>query len=138
MRLSKLAGAAALGFTILSGPADASVVIDIFQSNGDLVATGGGTIDLTGLSLANTISPAKPRIGAILVGASGGGIDLYTGIIGPASLRPGVGPRFSSSGAGDLFGLMGMASSMFPRATFPTRRSPVPRLSPARRSPRSA
>jgi hypothetical protein len=41
---------AAQGLTVLSGRAEASVVIDISQDGANVVATGSGEIDLAGLS----------------------------------------------------------------------------------------
>jgi hypothetical protein len=50
--------AATLGLTILNGPARASVVIDISPVGADtVVATGSGTIDLTGLTYLGTLQP---------------------------------------------------------------------------------
>jgi hypothetical protein len=50
MKVSKLAVTMALGLSVVVGnPADAKVVIDIFQQGGNVVAAGSGTIDLTDL-----------------------------------------------------------------------------------------
>ena len=108
MKLNTLAVAAALSLTVAGGRADASVVIDIFQSGGNVVAMGGGTIDLNGLSLfdssASSGAPAVgPNIGLVYVGPDDD-IDAYTGISGPMSFGAG-GVTLGSSGSGDTFGV---------------------------------
>ena len=108
MKLNTLAVAAALSLTVAGGRADASVVIDIFQSGGNVVAMGGGTIDLNGLSLfdssASSGAPAVgPNIGLVYVGPDDD-IDAYTGISGPMSFGTG-GVTLGSSGSGDTFGV---------------------------------
>jgi PEP-CTERM motif len=108
MKLNTLAVAAALSLTVAGGRADASVVIDIFQNGGNVVAMGGGTIDLNGLTLfdssAHSGAPAvEPNVGLVFVGPDAD-IDAYTGISGPMSFGTG-GPTSGSSGSGDTFGV---------------------------------
>ncbi len=110
MRLSKVAVAAALGLPVVGGPADAKVVIDIFQEGGNVVATGSGTIDLTDLNE----SPAGPANGPPELDAADGFARVgaystiigFTGVSGPASFGPG-GQFIASTGSGDAFGVLG-------------------------------
>jgi hypothetical protein len=90
----------------LSGQAEASGVIDISQVGGNVVATGSGTVDLSGLTYNTTFSQEEgvnPSFGAVIIGP-GGDIDVYTGISGPASFGPGV-ITYASSGSGDALGV---------------------------------
>jgi hypothetical protein len=108
MKLNTLAVAAALSLTVAGGRADASVVIDIFQHGGNVVAMGGGTIDLNGLSLFDSSAPSgapavEPNVGVVFVGPDVD-IDAYTGISGPMSFGAG-GFTLGSSGSGDTFGV---------------------------------
>ena len=109
MTINKLA-AAALAFTILKGPANAAVVIDIFQSGGDVVATGSGTIDLTGLTffesaLVGGMGAVIPSLGTVIVGPDVVA-DLYEGASGPASFGPGL-LTFGSDNSALAFGVAG-------------------------------
>jgi hypothetical protein len=100
--------AAALGLTA-AGRAEAGVIIDIFQSGSNVVATGSGSLDLTGMTHVTTrmVQPSFifPSAAAILVGSSGGDIDVYTPLSGPASFGSGGLTSPASSGSGDLFGI---------------------------------
>ena len=109
MTINKLA-AAALAFTILNGPANAAVVIDIFQSGGDVVATGSGTIDLAGLTLFESapvggMGAVIPSLGTAIVGPDVVA-DVYEGASGPASFGPGL-LTFGSDNSGLAFGVAG-------------------------------
>jgi hypothetical protein len=115
MKVSKLAVTMALGLSVVVGnPADAKVVIDIFQQGGNVVAAGSGTIDLTDL----TESSGGPGNGPPELFAAGGLARVgaygtlvgYPGISGPASFGPGA--RFTAScssiftcGSGTAFGV---------------------------------
>jgi PEP-CTERM motif len=98
----------------LAEPAEASVLIDIYQTGGNVVATGSGTIDLTGLTF--DFSAAVGGMGAVVpfdgIAAVGPDnvADVYTGVSGPASFGPGA-TTFGSSGSGDAFGV---AASLLP------------------------
>jgi PEP-CTERM motif-containing protein len=109
MRLMQAAVAAALGLAMLGSPADAAVVIDIFQSGGDVEVAGSGAIDLTDLTFNGTgslIAPGVlgPSAGVAIVGTGGAAFVIYTGFSGPASFGTG-GLVGASSGSGDVFGL---------------------------------
>jgi hypothetical protein len=107
--LALSAAAGTLGLTILNCPVNAAVIIDIFQSGGNVVAMGSGTIDLTGLTLGSAVhfpdSGVSPSVAHVFVGQSGNNsIQEYTGISGLGSFGSG-GITFSSSGIGTVFGL---------------------------------
>ena len=79
----------------------------------DVVATGGGAIDLTGLTangFSNNISPAiEASFGIIETGAFASKVGLYTGSIGPTSF--GSGDFFAANtGTGDYVGIVGFLS----------------------------
>ena len=95
--------------TGIGGRAEASVVIDIFQSGGNVVTMGGGTINLDGLSLMASAVPSGapglvPNDGGVFVGPNDAA-DSYTGISGPLSFGPGGEGFEGSSPSGDIFGV---------------------------------
>ena len=108
MKTRNAAIAAALILASLQGTADAGVVIDVSQVGSDVVATGSGSLDLTGLSLTVTVplsTTLDPIGGVIIIGPSpGGSFDGYSGFQGPSSFGPG-GQTFPSEGTGDLMGV---------------------------------
>jgi hypothetical protein len=92
------------------GQARAGIIININQVGADVVATGSGSIDLTGLTLqipAITGPQIQANVDDLIMGTKVIGIvDFYAGAMGPGNFGPGT-PRFVSptSGSGDLFGL---------------------------------
>ena len=94
--VKRIAGAAALGVAMLidsglsSPPAQAAYTVTLTQAGSNVVATGSGTIDLTGLSLfesgISTTIGIAPFEGIIVTApASGGAYDGYFGFTGPAA-----------------------------------------------------
>jgi hypothetical protein len=106
---------AAIALAILAGsaglvpPASASLfTIDVTQQGSNVVATGSGSIDLTGLTFHDsgdlTGSFTEPTFGVLVVGpAQITAFASYSGITAPGSLGPGAGAG-ASSGSGDLVG----------------------------------
>jgi hypothetical protein len=100
-----------LAVVVLGQSAQAGILITINQVGPDVVATGSGSIDLTGLTFLTTESAGHsgtaPNVADILLGPPNVTmIDDYTGVTGPGSFGPGGGTN-SSSGSGDLFGVAG-------------------------------
>jgi PEP-CTERM motif len=107
MRLMQGAAAAALGLAILGAPADAALVIDVYQNGDNVVATGSGSSDRTELTIIEAVyltGTIWPSIGIAAVG--GGDANVYSGPSGPASFGAG-GQIDQSSGSGPLFGVNG-------------------------------
>jgi hypothetical protein len=107
---NRMVGASAISAVMLIGlsapPAQAGYVVDLTQVGGDVVATGSGAIDLTGLSFgisAGSSSRMAPAEGIIVTGGTGE-FDLFDAITGPGSFGSG-GLTFASSGSGDLVGI---------------------------------
>jgi len=104
---SVLAGALALS----GSRAEANVIIDITQVGSNVVATGSGTINLTGLTFVGNIFVGsgiiQPSSDAIIEGPPSSTLhyDDYSVISGPLSFGSG-GPTFASSGSGDIFGVL--------------------------------
>jgi hypothetical protein len=104
-------GMASLGAAMLIGlsapPAQAGYVVDLAQQGPNVVATGSGPIDLTGLSVTE-VGPQPgaidPLLAIIQTGAGADVVEAYTGVIGPASFGSG-GTTFADSGSGDLVGV---------------------------------
>jgi hypothetical protein len=106
--------AAAIGVAMLTGyglsaqPAQAGYVVDLTQGV-NVVASGTGAIDLTGLTPSSTgdlaISGMAPFVAFIITGPfEAASIDVYTGVTGPARFGPGGG-QDASSGTGDSVGV---------------------------------
>jgi hypothetical protein len=122
LRTVGLATAAALllGSGLFVPPAQAGYVVTLTEQNGNVVATGSGPIDLTGLSHAAppgvslfAQSQILPDAGVIVTGpASSTLIDPYLGLIGPASFGSGINTIFASSGSGDLVGISGLDGAL--------------------------
>jgi hypothetical protein len=106
--------AAAISVAMLTGsglPASSAppgYIVTLEQVGSDVVATGGGAIDLTGLSFLfpdTLFAFLSPAIGAFDTGpASSVPVDAYNTIIGPSSFGGG-GQTNASSGSGDLVGI---------------------------------
>ena len=110
--VKRIAGATALGVAMLTGyglsatPAQAGYIVTLTEQGPNVVATGSGPIDLTGLSmLVNGGTPARvgPSSGVIITGQTNS-TNQYTGFTGPTSF--GSGPEiFTLSGSGDTVGI---------------------------------
>ena len=107
-----LAGTTALTIVVAAGRAEASVVFDITQVGSNVVITGSGTLDLTGLTYNfSTYAPTEvvPSLNTVLIGPAGGAVDVWSGFTSsPATLGPG-GTTLASSGTGETFGINDMA-----------------------------
>jgi hypothetical protein len=99
---------------LLASPATsrAGVIINMEQVGPNVIATGGGSIDITDLTIAGTLSnPAFVFAGfpfGSYVSVGGHEIvpqDAYRSITGPASFGSG-GQHFATSGSGDVFGVI--------------------------------
>ena len=108
--------AATASFLIASTPAQANFIVTLQQVGSNVVATGSGAIDLTGLhgpSPANGASAIVPVAGDIVTGSGNG--TLYLGpISGPTSFGTG-GPTDANSSTGPLVSLLyngGITSSI--------------------------
>jgi hypothetical protein len=106
--LSALGVAMLTGYGLSATPAQAGYIVTLTQQGSNVVATGSGPIDLTGLSFFRTsadIADILPANATITTGRTGGTLDrYYTGFTGPASFGSG-GVTFGSSGSGDLVGI---------------------------------
>jgi hypothetical protein len=89
--------------------AQAGYIVTLDQAGSDVVATGSGAINLTGLFLFHT-GPQPPAVvwpsfGLILTGPTNSGtIDLYIGATGPTSFGRGN-PVEPNTGSGDFVGI---------------------------------
>jgi hypothetical protein len=120
LQIFKPAMAATLAIVIMCGlsvrPAQAGYIVTLQQVGSDVVATGSGPIDLTGLTQVGNGSGGDslviPGTGWIETGpASGNGFDLYRLVTGPSSFGPGSG-AFASSGSGDFVGILSNSGSL--------------------------
>jgi hypothetical protein len=107
-------GSAGVGAAMLIGlsapSAQAGYVVDLTQVGSDVVATGSGPIDLTGLTFSGNTSVSSlvaPDAAIINTGTNSAVEDTYTGATGPASFGSGFLASFANSAAGDMVGIMG-------------------------------
>jgi hypothetical protein len=113
--VNRIAGAA-IGAATLIGlsapPGQAAYIVHLTQEGSDVVATGSGTIDLAGLSVAgpgvlSQNGEILPSAGDIATGPADvplTPLDVYTGFTGPTSFGDG-GDTDADSGSGDTVGL---------------------------------
>jgi len=115
LKLFQPAVAAALAIVIASGlsvrSAQANYIVTLQQVGPDVVATGSGAFDLTGLT---SLGPAggspyiAPSQGLIQIGTAASADD-YTGFTGPTSFGSG-GNTFPSSSSGDFVAIAGSST----------------------------
>lgn len=80
----------------------------------DVVASGSGPIDLTGLTFDGTPLAGTfiyPALGAIVTGITSATADQYGGITGPANFGSGS-DNFPVGGSGDLVGVEGFVDEL--------------------------
>jgi hypothetical protein len=107
---NRMVGASAIGAAMLIGlsaSARAGYVVDLTETGGNVVATGSGAIDLTGLEsnvLTGGMAFLNPSLWAIRTGPPPftpiEGYDAVNGFTGPANFGSG-GAIVASSGSGD-------------------------------------
>jgi hypothetical protein len=107
--VAALAAALFASFTAQS-PARAAYIVTFSEVGPDVVANGGGSINLTGLTAFAVFGDAAgvvPFVGEEVTGppfpATPGSLSAYTGASGPTSFGLG-GPINANSGSGDLVG----------------------------------
>jgi hypothetical protein len=124
--VKSIASAAAIGTAMLialsAPPALAGYIVDLTRQGGNVVATGSGPIDLTGLTFEGTqqagfgaqLSPAGTFISIGPAGASAPAFDAYLiNFTGPANFGSGL-VSFADSGSGDLAGFNGGGNLLVP------------------------
>jgi hypothetical protein len=118
--IKRIAGAAALGVVLLAGlssaPAQAGYVVTLEEVGTDVLASGIGPIDLTGLKLIpNGGSPAfiLAKFGFIITGpAASTPTDNYRQIAGPGSFGSSDRPIEPGNGNGDVVGVQANAQEL--------------------------
>jgi uncharacterized protein (TIGR03382 family) len=114
-RVYALAAGAALSALIVS-TADAAFIVTAVESGGNVVVTGSGTIDTTGLTSVTPegVGPTFfPSIAEVLLGNKGfAEVEQYTGISGPTSFGSFNGNETPTSGSGDDVGISGNYSQI--------------------------
>lgn len=99
-----------LAVLVAGGHARASVLITFEQVDNNVVETGSGAIDLTGLSNTGAVSSTGPNTDPLLALTFLGPVAPfsdyagYTTITGPSSFGSGTGAA-ASTGSGDTFGI---------------------------------
>ncbi len=91
--------------------AQAGYIVTLQQIGLNVLATGSGPIDLTGLTGGSSVAFVPGITGSsasIRTGAFGANADSYTGFSGPTSFGSGFGTS-ASSGSGNIVGVAGQA-----------------------------
>jgi hypothetical protein len=115
--VQRVGGLAALGMVMLAGcglsapSAQAGYVLTLTQQGSNVIASGSGALDLTGLSLnsaGDTVQAGmNPAFALINTGpTSATTVDLYNGITGPTSFGSGFFTP-ASNGSGDAVAIQG-------------------------------
>jgi hypothetical protein len=105
--LLTLVCAASANLLIIGSPAQAGYIVTLQQVGSNVVASGNGAVDLTGLTFGSTgttgISPfVYPVAGAIVTGSAGAPVTFYTGSTsGPTNFGSGS-QTFADSTIGDF------------------------------------
>ena len=121
-QIFKLSVAATVATVIMCGlsvrSTQAGYVVTLQQVGSNVVATGSGAIDLTGLGPGSdnqgqsAIEPGSASITTRPTGISMA--DTYSGFSGPTSFGLGTGMvTFANSGSGDLVGVLGAGPLQF-------------------------
>jgi hypothetical protein len=106
--IARLGAAMLIGLTVT--PTQAGYVVDLTQQGSNVVATGSGAIDLSGLTFVSGFNNAPfiiPATGVINTGPvlpDLSKVDTYAGFTGPRAFGSG-GETFASSGSGDFVGI---------------------------------
>jgi hypothetical protein len=98
--------------SLFSGQPAQAYTVTLQQVGANVVATGSGAINLTGLTFASGGFSVTESMGpsiANLVVADGTGLSRYTGFSGPSSFGPGITNINDSSDSGDSVGIIGPA-----------------------------
>jgi len=96
-------------------PAQAGYIVTLQQVGPNVVATGSGAIDLTGLTFYSNLgfNPViQPNIALILTGTAFSNLTAYVGFSGPTSFGSGTFTEPNSS-SGDSVGISGFGISGF-------------------------
>ena len=119
--MKHIGGVAAIGVAMLIGsglsapPAQAVYIVTVQQVGSNVVATGSGTLDLTGLTFVERVNSSSgdihPSIALLYTGPTiSGPVDFYFGLTGPTKFGSG-GEIFANSGSGQPVGLTNFAAA---------------------------
>jgi len=116
VRIASVAAMVLLAEAPFSPGAQATFIVDVQEVGPNVVATGNGTINLTGLVFL-TSSPdspfVEPSIATLLLGPLSSTIDVYTGPAGPSSFGGG-GVTNADTGTGSEVGIDGLGALAVP------------------------
>jgi PEP-CTERM motif len=108
-----IVGAAAMLIGLSAPSARAGYVVDLTQQGSNVVATGSGTIDTTGLTIfepGSIINLIVPSLGIIASGLAP--VTIYNGFTGPASFGSG-GATIADSSSGDSLGIDAQVNQLY-------------------------
>ncbi len=100
---------------ISASVANAGIILTATESGGNVVISGGGSFDITGLTFVASgasSSVIQPFFGIVKVGASANA-SLYSGLSGPANFGSGATSMTANSTSGDQFGINQSAGHVY-------------------------
>ena len=106
----------ALAWLLSLQPAEAGYTVTLQQVGPNVVATGSGAIDLTGLTFitsGNNGPGIQASLGLIGTGPFGAIVDTYQGFTGPTSFGSGIGGRSPNTASGDSVSISGAGQQLF-------------------------
>jgi hypothetical protein len=113
--MNRIALLAGLLVALAPTVADAGVVINIYQSGSNVIASGSGTLDTTALSMINqgiNIPYVAGIAASIREGQSGAEYEIFSAVSGPSSFGAGF-PINPDSFSGDVFGVDGANHTLY-------------------------
>lgn len=92
-----------------------AIIVTATETGGDVVFSGGGSADLTGLSYSTTTNVTSGAIpdGPVFYMNAGSNVDVFTGLSGPSDFGTNN-ILAASSSSGDVFGLSSSTSILLP------------------------
>lgn len=114
--LFPLVCAATASLLAIVPPAQAGYIVTLTQQGPNVVASGSGTIDLTGLIFNDVVfanNDITPNTGSIRTGPfSSVNLDTYAFVMGPTSFGNGFGGQ-GNTGSGDMVGITGVSHTLY-------------------------
>jgi hypothetical protein len=108
-----------VGAFSVSAKAQSSFTIDLYQDGSNVVATGSGDIDLTGLSFITDLTAQADELvpdgATITLGVAPSAGTFYGGISGPGSFGSGGADPDGTNGSGDLVATSGGSILLLPQ-----------------------
>lgn len=118
MKALKTQALAAAFLLLACSHSHAAYTTYLYESGGDVVASGAGTLDTSSLGSLGSLSITPlviPAAGILRVGTPGASIEAHGPVSGPSSLGPGL-LAAATTGSGDMVAIFGSVALFAPQA----------------------